>query len=113
MSKLAFADHKNPALRFETLIAGAFDCGHKYCDPFDYAAQDYFNYSDEDHDRFERVKIILCTSLGVIAYRFSEGEHLENLKTLNERALNLKIGEDEELISIINESLELAKGLGI
>lgn len=106
MSKLFFANDPDPSFRFETLIAAAFDCSHKYCDPLEFASQDSFKAKG-----FEKNKTVVCIALGVIAFRFPKGEHIEKLRELTNRTMDVKT--QPELVKIIDESIQLAKKLGL
>lgn len=113
MSKLLHINDEDIAMRFESLIVGAFDQYGKFDDPLSFGAQD--SYADfvyeDDPVRFTEGKMNLAYAIGAICYRFPDGEHLKKLSDLFQRIIEAT--NQEEIIAIIDECLAIMRELGI
>ena len=112
MTNMIFADDSNYNMKFESLMCGAFNCPHKYCDPLGYTAQDaYSSFFRDDPLEVLRGKTMLTTAFGIIAFRFPEGDHIDQLKDLIERVISCE--DMEEVPKIIDEGIAIGKTLGL
>ncbi|MEM6395924.1 MAG: hypothetical protein AAF741_06220 [Bacteroidota bacterium] len=110
---MLYADHDDPSMRAESLVGAAFNCTGKYCDPFDLATADLFNMAfDEQSEQFGRAKAAIATSVGLLAFRFSENsEIVGRLKTIYEEVVSANRA--DELFSAVDKSIGVAKELGM
>jgi len=97
---------ENLAMRFESLIAHAFEANHKYQDPLGFAAQDWYRNPIDDP------KAVLLTAFGALAYRFKDTISNDQKATLRELVDTTKnAAEWPELASVVDRGLSLYEEL--